>query len=130
MVADLPTRLQQMLHEAGPRGITSDYLGDDVAQRVGTMLVQMRKAGKAWSCVMRDKNRGVRFFETEAWRDEYLRVKANERKPTFGRKKILGGAKPIVFERNARVITPPHVKVQYIGHGGAALRTGTHASEE
>jgi hypothetical protein len=129
-MTDLTTRLQQMLHEAGPRGITSDYLGDDVAQRVSTMPVQWRKAGKAFSCVMRDKNRGVRFFETEAWRDEYLRAKADERKPSFGRKKIPGGAKPIVFERNALVITPPHVKVQYIGHGGASLRTGTHASEE
>ena len=128
-MTDLHTRLQQMLHDAGPRGITSDYLGDDVAQRVGTMLVQWRQAGKAFSCVMQGKNRGVRFFETEAWRDEYLRVKANERKPTFGRKKIPGGA-AVTFRPDAAVVWPAHIKVQSIGHGGASLRTGTHASEE
>jgi hypothetical protein len=129
-MTDLPTRLQQMLHEAGPRGITSDYLGDDVAQRVGTMLVHMRKAGKAFSCVMRDKNRSVRFFGSEAWRDEYVRAKTNERKgPTFGRKKIPGGA-AVTFRRDAVTVWPAHVKVQYCAHGGGALRTGTHASEE
>lgn len=129
-MTDLPTRLQQMLHEAGPRGITADYLGDDVTAKVSTMLVQCRKAGKAWSCVMRDKNRGVRFFATEAWRDEYVMARTNERKGSaFGRKKIPGGA-AVVFRKDATVYHPPHVKVQYVGHGGGALKTGTHASEE
>jgi hypothetical protein len=129
-MTDLPTRLQRMLHEAGPRGITADYLGDDVTAKVSTMLVQWRKAGKAWSCVMRDKNRGVRFFATEAWRDEYVMARTNERKgPTFWRKKIPGGA-AVTFKRDAVTVWPAHVKVQHCAHGGGALKTGTHASEE
>ncbi len=110
------------LDKAGARGITSDWLGDDVQSQVMRLLGHMRKAGEAFG--IPTKNTGKRWFRTEALAQEYQRAKRAAIAPRVKRHGPLKAAAP--FASDAVIVGMDKVQIQYGPSPTLALRSNTH----